>query len=397
MWYRGGSHAPRPMRALPLALLCAAPALAQSFAAPVQNPFGLGRVGAAVRSVPSVGDLDGDGDADVLVGDFNGGVFYFENTAGPNAAPAYAAAVMNPFGMAQPSTAFSTSPALTDLDGDGDADVLVSEEDGRFRYHENTAGPGQTPAFAAARVNPFGLRSGGSFAAVAAGDLDGDGDTDVLVGDRTGRFLYFENTAGVGQTPAFASARVNPFGLSDVGEQSLPAIADLDGDGDADVLAAERSAFFYFENTAGPNATPAFAAPVQNPFGLAPTTNSPAPAVGDLDTDGDLDVLAGESVGNLYYFENTAPVASATAPGALALSAGPNPTAGPLALRFGRAVPAEVTLEVTDALGRVVWAGRRPAGATGASLDLGALAPGAYVVRVSGAGAEGVQRITVAR
>ena len=84
--------------------LLGTPALAQTpqFAAPVRNPFGLQTVGLAVRSTPAVADLDGDGDADVLTGDFGGDVFYFENTAGPDATSAYSAPVLLPFGYASP-------------------------------------------------------------------------------------------------------------------------------------------------------------------------------------------------------------------------------------------------------------------------------------------------------
>ena len=217
----------------------------------------------------------------------------------------------------------------------------------------------------------------------------------MLVGDGAGDFSYFENTAGPNTAPAFAARAVNPFGLQALPNVNTPAVADLDGDGDLDVLAAGRAAFFYFENTAGPSATPVFATGVGNPFGLSPASNSPAPAVADLDTDGDLDVLAGESIGRFYYFENARTVAAEAPPEArTALGAPvPNPASGRTVLALGLAEAQ--TVEVVDVLGRVVQRLGVPAGAAQVALDVRALAPGVYTVRVSGI-AE-ARRLTVAR
>ncbi len=80
------------------------------------------------------------------------------------------------------------------------------------------------------------------------GDLDGDGDLDVLAGEKLGNLLYFENT-GTASAPAFSGPQTNPFGLADVGDFSTPTFADLDGDGDLDVLAGGlHGSLFYFKN-----------------------------------------------------------------------------------------------------------------------------------------------------
>jgi hypothetical protein len=135
------------------------------------------------------------------------------------------------------------------------------------------------------------------------GDLDGDGDLDLLAGENEGTFRYFANT-GDATSPAFAPATTNPFGLAEVGLESAPSLGDLDGDGDLDLVACQlnNGSFFYFENT-GDATSPAFAPATTNPFGLADLGIASAPTLGDLDGDGDLDLVAGESGGTFttYY------------------------------------------------------------------------------------------------
>ncbi|HMB90142.1 MAG TPA: FG-GAP-like repeat-containing protein, partial [Rhodothermales bacterium] len=128
------------------------------------------------------------------------------------------------------------------------------------------------PLFRSVENNPYGLTGvGGNDSAPSVADLDGDGDLDVLTGERDGTLNFYENTAGAGNIPTFAALVENPFGLTRAGGNlayAIPAVADLDGDGDQDVLVGLRSgAFRYYRNTAGAGTTPAFAAPQDNPFG----------------------------------------------------------------------------------------------------------------------------------
>jgi hypothetical protein len=78
----------------------------------------------------------------------------------------------------------------------------------------------------------------------------------------------------------------------------------------------------------------------------------------------------------------------------------PNPVAGAGTVRYGLRAPAHVRLALHDALGRevaVVEDAERPAGAHVVALDVSALAPGAYVLRLSADGVRRTQRVTVAR
>ncbi|MBM3264708.1 MAG: VCBS repeat-containing protein, partial [candidate division Zixibacteria bacterium] len=89
---------------------------------------------------------------------------------------------------------YSSAPAFVDLDKDGDLDLLSGEYYGNFHYFENT-GSSSAPAFSATQTNPFGLVDVGYSSAPAFGDLDNDGDLDLLSGEYYGNFRYFENNS----------------------------------------------------------------------------------------------------------------------------------------------------------------------------------------------------------
>jgi hypothetical protein len=194
---------------------------------------------------------------------------------------------------------------------------VLGNSSGSFRYFENT-GSATSPTFAArtGSANPLVGQDLGFFSAPELGDLDADGDLDLLVGDGFGAFRYFENT-GSTTSPAFTSrtGTENPLDGQDVGSRCMPALGDLDADGDLDLFAgASHGVFFFFENT-GSAMTPAFVARTgaANPLDGQDVGFDAGPALGDLDGDGDLDLVSG-SVINLsevvHYFENTGSSAS---------------------------------------------------------------------------------------
>lgn len=272
---------------------------AQNFAAPIQNAFGLTPLNTSYGGLAMV-DLDNDGDLDILQGQYYGVIDYFQNT-GTATNPAYALPQTNPFGL--DSTMYLSVPAAADLDGDGDYDLLVGEAYGNLAYFENT-GTATSPAFAAPQSNPFGLIAVYGIAAPSFADIDNDGDKDLLVGEYYGNMQYFENTGG-SNAPVFAAPVANPFGLTATSLIAFPAFADLDLDGDLDLMVGEYYGNNqYFENT-GNSSSPVFSAAVANPFGLVATNMLAIPAFGDLDNDGDLDLMVNEYTENLQYFENT--------------------------------------------------------------------------------------------
>jgi len=283
---------------------------AQTFGPVVQNPFGISNPAAAILGVFDDVDLDGDGDFDLIQTAYGGSPYggalnYYQNT-GTSTAPVFGTPLVNPFGLT--ASLYYGAPVAADLDNDGDMDLLVGGYDGissgQIQYFENT-GTATAPAFAAPVLNPFGLSNTLYLSFLTTADIDNDGDVDILTSQAYGDLIYFENT-GTASSPAFTTPVSNPFGFVPlVGTFSFPNLGDLDGDGDYDLIVGEiYGSINYFENT-GTQSTPAFATSVSNPFGLTSVYYYAGPNFVNLDGDCDLDLMVSEYYSTLNYFENT--------------------------------------------------------------------------------------------
>ncbi|MFQ5569764.1 MAG: FG-GAP repeat domain-containing protein [Rhodothermales bacterium] len=176
---------------------------------------------------PAPGDLDADGDLDMLIGTWNQGVALYRNEGTPTA-PHFVAE--NP-SYVQLTRGSNSAPALVDIDADGDLDLFVGEASGTLNFYRNDGTP-QTPRFTLVSDEygdiDIGRRSHPAFV-----DLDADGDQDLVVGTEAGSLVYFRND-GTPHEPDFV--RDDTFALP-VQQLATPAFADIDGDGDADFFA----------------------------------------------------------------------------------------------------------------------------------------------------------------
>lgn len=271
------------------------------------NPFDGLTVGGGSR--PTLADLDGDGDPDALVGAADGTLRYDKNT-GSALAPVFVAqsGAANPFDGVDVGDA--SAPILADLDGDGDLDAVIGAADGTIRYYKNT-GNVLLPAFTAqtGAANFFSAIDAGDQSAPSLVDIDGDGDLDAFVGVLNGNTIYYENT-GTALAPVFfisGNTLNNPLNGVDIGQNSTLTFADVDHDGDLDaLLGGADGALLYYRNT-GTAVTPVFSAQsgADNPFSGVDLGDNTAPAFADIDGDGDMDVFSGDAAGNIHYFEHT--------------------------------------------------------------------------------------------
>ncbi|WP_421790801.1 Ig-like domain-containing protein [Hyphobacterium sp.] len=228
------------------------------------------------------------------------------------------------FGEASATPPFETpagyavgDPALGDLDNDGDLDMVLGRNGAVFDYFENT-GSVSSPTFVqrSGAANPFDGIDLGLRGRAALGDLDNDGDLDFIAGDHTGLVEVYLNTGS--QAAAVFERLDTPDGTlhgQDFGDLAEPHIADFSGDGLPDVTVGTLDGNIrYFLNTTQ-NATLSFAehTGAANPFEAVEESGRAGPSLTsfDFDGDGDLELLvAWQSGGALSYFENTGTAAS---------------------------------------------------------------------------------------
>jgi len=294
----------------------------QTFLAPVNNPYGLSS-NAFYRSAPAFADLDDDGDLDMMSSDGSDGTFlYYENT-GSSTTPAFGAEQANPFGLSNLGYYSMNTPTFGDLDGDGDFDMMVGSSLGSYNgniYYFQNIGDAANPNFAAPVANAFGIVipsvtytyysytftygiANDSDPAVV--DIDSDGDLDMYVGNSYGGDIFYYENTGTTLVPAFDSPVV---ALSISSYNITPSFADFDGDGDFDLFGGDTNGNVYYSENTGTSASPIFATPLQNPFtDLQSIGNNSNAATVDLDDDGDWDIMLGEGYGGFYYFEQCPP------------------------------------------------------------------------------------------
>ncbi len=229
-------------------------------------------------------DLDGDGDMDVLAAAVHkNALYWWENMTGW-AAVWTTRTIETGIGEVR-------SVAAADIDGDGDPDVAAAlSAAGEVVWGENAlrTGGGWTRRTVDANFS-------GAWA-VAAADLDHDGDTDLLGAASTANEIaWWENVGGTGTLWA-----KHMLSASFAGARSVAA-ADLNGDGRLDVLGAASTGnrIVWWENPG----SAAAAWPVHEVSGAFAGPQSAAAA--DLDQDGDLDILAAGNLSpGLLWFEN---------------------------------------------------------------------------------------------
>jgi len=275
------------------------------------------QVGAQLgASVSTAGDVNGDGYADLLVGaplfdngqiDEGAAFLYLGSSAGTAASASWTAESNQ--ASAQLGASVSTAG---DVNGDGYADVIVGAplfdngqiDEGRaFTYLGSSASLATTAAWTA-ESDQAGARFGASVA--AAGDVNGDGYGDVVVGaplldgavvDGGKAFLYVGSASGPATIPAWS---VSSFATSVQFGFSVSSAGDVNGDGYGDIIVGAvgydvggvnaGAAFVYFGSATGPSTVANWSA--QSNQATAQFGNSVASA-GDVNGDGYDDVLIG--------------------------------------------------------------------------------------------------------
>ena len=225
-----------------------------------------------------LGDVDGDGDTDVVFGNSGAQSRLLLNGGAAN----FSDATATHLPAATPRT---TSLALVDVDGDGDRDLVLGNLGARSSLYRND-GTGHFTDVTASHMPNLALET----RAIGFGDLDGDGDQDLVLGNglanQEQESIYIND--GTGHFTDETASRVNePYILTTASLQ----IGDLDGDGDLDILVGNSGiGLGRFNRMLENDGTGHFTGrdlvyDYYNTFAIA---------FADVDLDGDLDVFCGD-------------------------------------------------------------------------------------------------------
>lgn len=255
------------------------------------------------NSSPVFVDIDNDGDLDLFIGSFNnpnGSIHFLENTG----------TVSNPSFYYSDSQYFNimsdlvVTPAFGDLDNDGDYDLLAGKLNGTIDFYLNNGTP-----VSANFQNSILLRNNnddsidvGSSSSPFLMDVDGDSDLDLAIGGFNGKLSFYENTGN----PASYEFTSNPayFGTLDIGDNSTPFFIDYNEDDVLDLFSGSRNGeMFYFKND-GNNISPIWSL-ITNQFIPENFGGNTFPCFFDIDNDTDSDLFLGNVKGGLYFYLNS--------------------------------------------------------------------------------------------
>ena len=252
----------------------------------------------------AAGDFDGDGDIDVSLFDAVP-INQFWNVGTPTE-PAWQ---LGPSPYQDVPTCIQRNGGLGDLDADGDLDLVITcWYDDFVRFYWNRETP-QNPVWVADLSVFDGVPYGGAHGSPRLADMDGDGDLDLMLGSWTGRIRYARNV-GTATSPSYEYVGWVDGIQSTSSSYPTMGLGDLDSDGDLDLVRVSYSTWpECFENVG----TPQVFEFVENPDmlqGISLRTIYGAWGIDllDIDADGDPDMILAVGLGdeNLLFLNGGA-------------------------------------------------------------------------------------------
>jgi len=247
-----------------------------------------------VQLCPVFTDVDNDGLLDLMIGGMRGFLYNYEQEASGSANVELISDNILP-GLDIGQHAF---PAFTDLDFDGIRDMIVGTSDGILKHFEQDAFG--SSLFNLVSDTLSGIDVGSNSTPILI-DLNGDALIDMFIGDYNGKIHQYRQQ-GLG-SPDFTLVTDN-FNDIDVGDESAPALIDLNADGLYELIIGrgDGTLCHYEQDESG---SMSFSL-VSEHFNGIDLDYSARPCFTDLGDDGLIDMIIGESGETLFHYRQTA-------------------------------------------------------------------------------------------
>lgn len=336
-------------------------------------------------------DVDNDGLQDIIAGNdlyYNASqtlavsrLAYLRNT-GTATNPSFNLITDDWLGLSSLSQ-YSLYPSFGDVDNDGDKDLLLGNGDGTLIYYRNISTTG-TANFVFTNAVYQGIDVGNN-ATPQVIDVNRDGLNDLLIGERGGILNYFQNIGTVG-SPAYAANATN-FGSvnvvlpSTVAGYSVPLMFD-NGSGYQLLVGADNGKIFHYNNIDG-NLTGSFTLVDSMYQGIFEPKRITL-AMTDIDGDTKFDILTGNNAGGfrLYTQDSSLGIVEGNQNERIDFSIYPNPASDLITVSFNQTKFAGYRkIEILNILGETVLS--QLAVEQLVTLDLSTLNNGVYILRVS--------------
>ena len=230
------------------------------------------KLGSPIRSTPALADIDGDSKTDIIACSDDGNIYAFKGNGD----------LISGWPLYVGSQIYS-SPVLGDINGDGNIEIIVADVDGLVHV---LRGNGSSLSGFPVNIHDTILAS------PALGDIDGDGSSlEIVICTMDGGVYVFKNNGSIlSGFPVSITDRVS----------SSPALCDIDGNGDTEIIIGTGTSLgytgiIYAFNRFGEKADPRF------PLSINGNIIDSSPAVGDIDGDGDVEII----VGSCRYYDGT--------------------------------------------------------------------------------------------